>query len=106
MNESLDQKPGCMGFLQKLFGSPGGGGVAGPWPYQRRKYLLSRAEFSFYRVLQQACGDRFVVCPKIRLADLLMVRMAELFPDDGSEPMMISDHYPVAAVFHTGMDTE
>ena len=65
MSDSLDQKPGCLGFLQKLFGSPSGGGADGPLPYQRRKGLLSRAEFSFYRVLQQACGGRFVVCPKV-----------------------------------------
>lgn len=74
MNQSLDQKPGCLGFLQKLFGSQGGGADA-DWPYVRQpKGLLSKAEFSFFRVLQQACGDRYVVCPKVGLGDLLTVK--------------------------------
>lgn len=75
MPDSLDQKSGCLGFLQKLFGSPGGGGAGPDWPYVRQpKGLLSKGEFSFFRVLQQACGDRYVVCPKIRLGDLLTVK--------------------------------
>ena len=40
----------------------------------RKKFLLSKAEFSFYRVLQQACGERYVVCPKVGLGDLLYVK--------------------------------
>lgn len=74
MNQSLDQKPGCLGFLQKLFGPAGGGEAQASWPFTRGKPLLSKAEFSFYRVLQQACADRFVVCPKVGLGDLLTVK--------------------------------
>jgi hypothetical protein len=74
MSQSLDQQPGCLGFLQKLFAPPGGGGAGGPWPYARKQYLLSKAEFSFYRVLSQAGDGSFVVCPKVRLGDLLYVK--------------------------------
>ena len=75
MSQSLDQKPGCLGFLQKLFGSLEGGGAGVDWPYVRQpKGLLSKGEFSFFRVLQQACGDRYVVCPKVGLVDLLTVK--------------------------------
>lgn len=76
MPQSLDQKPGCLGFLQKLLAGLviGESERDGPWPYAKKKYLLSRAEFSFFRVLQQACGERFVVCPKVRLADLMYVK--------------------------------
>ncbi len=75
MSQSLDQKPGCLGFLQKLFGSLEGGGAGADWPYVRQpKGLLSKAEFSFFRVLQQACGGRYVVCPKVGLGDLVTVK--------------------------------
>lgn len=74
MSDSLSEKPGCLAFFQKWFGALGGDGANQSWPYDKKKYLLSRAEFSFYRVLQQACGDRFVICPKIRLADLIYVK--------------------------------
>lgn len=75
MNLSLDDKPGCLGFLSKLFVALGEGGAGASWPYVRHpKGLLSKAEFSFYRVLQRACGDRYVVCPKVGLGDLLTVK--------------------------------
>ena len=73
MPDSLSQKSGCLGFLQKLFGSLEGGGAGGRWPYAKKQYLLSRAEFSFYRVLRQVCGDRYVICPKVRVGDLVYV---------------------------------
>ncbi|MEM1211799.1 MAG: DUF2726 domain-containing protein [Planctomycetota bacterium] len=44
-----------------------------PWPYQKRRYLLSRAELAFYHVLIQAVGDRYTVCPKVNLNDLLLL---------------------------------
>ena len=75
MPDSLSEQPGCLGFLQKLFGSPGGGKARAEWPYVRQpKGLLSKAEFSFFRVLQQACGDRYVVLIKVGLGDLVTVK--------------------------------
>jgi hypothetical protein len=44
---------------------------AGPPPAYRRRDFLSKAERSFYRVLQQAVGRGGVVFAKVRLADLL-----------------------------------
>jgi hypothetical protein len=44
---------------------------AGPPPAYRRRDFLSKAERSFYRVLQQAAGRGGVVFAKVRLADLL-----------------------------------
>lgn len=76
-----NEPAGCLGFLFKLFPGLTGGGVGGVggggvqvWPYATKKYLFSQAEFSFYRVLQQACGGRYVVCPKVGLGDLLYVQ--------------------------------
>jgi len=80
MNESLEQKPGCLGLLLKLLAGVSGdkkgkGGAEGPWPFVRnRRGLMSPAEFSFFRVLQQACGERYVVCPKVGLGDVLAVK--------------------------------
>ncbi|MBK9128199.1 MAG: DUF2726 domain-containing protein [Phycisphaerales bacterium] len=42
-------------------------------PYRRRDYLLSKAEHSFYRVLQRAVGERWTVFAKVRLLDLLWI---------------------------------
>lgn len=39
--------------------------------YRRRGALLTRAELSFFRVLQQAVGDEFTVFAKVRVADVL-----------------------------------
>lgn len=71
---------GCLAFFLDLFAGgdkPAGGDAPpgdGPWPFTQSKHLLSRAEFSFYRVLQQACDGRWVVCPKVGLGDLLYVK--------------------------------
>jgi|SRR5665213_369771 len=39
--------------------------------YQTRGALLSPAELSFFKVLQNAVGKSVLVCPKVRLADIL-----------------------------------
>ncbi|MEO0514346.1 MAG: DUF2726 domain-containing protein [Planctomycetota bacterium] len=75
--QSLQSNPGCMGRLLQLLAGGGATGKGassgdGPWPYRRRKYLLSRAEFSFFRVLQSvALENGWVVCAKVNLNDLL-----------------------------------
>jgi hypothetical protein len=43
-------------------------------PYDKRPYLLSRAERSFYEVLHRAVAPDLVVFPKVRLADVVKVR--------------------------------
>jgi hypothetical protein len=55
-------------------------GRAGNWvndiediAYRARPYLLSKAEYSFYRVLQEAIGNEGVIFAKVRLADLVDV---------------------------------
>lgn len=66
---------GCFGFLFPGAGgggSKGGGSPAGPWPFTRKHYLLSKAEFSFFRVLQKAAPEK-VVLAKVHLGDLLAV---------------------------------
>ncbi|WP_283131791.1 DUF2726 domain-containing protein [Enterovibrio norvegicus] len=39
--------------------------------YSKHPYLCSKAEYSFYRVLVKAVGDDYVVCPKVRVSDVL-----------------------------------
>lgn len=78
---NLESNPGCLGRLMQLISggaggkgtvSDDGGAADGPWPYRRKKYLLSRAEFSFFRVLQSvALENGWVVCTKVNLNDLL-----------------------------------
>jgi very-short-patch-repair endonuclease len=40
-------------------------------PFRRKDYLLTRAERSFYEVLQRVAGDNMQVFAKVRLADLV-----------------------------------
>jgi len=39
--------------------------------YQTRGVLLSPAELSFFRVLKNAIGQSVLICPKVRIADIL-----------------------------------
>jgi hypothetical protein len=48
--------------------------LARPRIYFPRKYLMSRGEAVFYRVLLQAVARQFVVMAKVRLSDLVDVR--------------------------------
>jgi hypothetical protein len=65
---------GCLSVLLRLIGLASGGGAAAlQLPYRLRDEFLSKAELSFYRVLIGAVQGRWVVCPKVRLADLFYV---------------------------------
>lgn len=46
-------------------------GSFGPLHYQKKWYLLSRAERDFYEALRQAVGNRYLIFAKVRLLDLL-----------------------------------
>jgi len=43
-------------------------------PYERRRYLLSRAERSFLGILEQAVGRQYRIMAKVRLADVVDVQ--------------------------------
>lgn len=59
-----------VGALVLLVRSKGQGGSR-EYPYQRSKYLLSKAERSFYGVLVQAVSDTGIVFSKVRVADVI-----------------------------------
>lgn len=43
------------------------------FPY-KKKYLLTKAEYSFYQTLKQECDLRnFLICPKVRMEDFIEV---------------------------------
>jgi len=42
-------------------------------PYRLRESFLSSGEIAFYRVLQDMVRERFVICPKVALTDILAV---------------------------------
>lgn len=71
-----DTEPkGCLAAILSLFGIDLGRPAAtiSDFPYRQRDDFLSAAEFSFYRVLASAVGDKAVVCPKVNLADVFFV---------------------------------
>jgi hypothetical protein len=41
------------------------------YPYYARRALLTRTELAFYAVLRDVVGDRFTVCMKVRLGDVI-----------------------------------
>jgi hypothetical protein len=66
------QPPGCLLAILKLFGfAPRKPIPIGPLPYKRKDFLLSKAERSFFGVLQLAVNGRYIIFTKVRLADLL-----------------------------------
>ncbi len=72
------QNQGCLAFLLKLFGidleRPVGKATSEvPLPYRLRDHFLSPAELSFFQVLRVATSDRFHICSKVRISDLLYV---------------------------------
>ncbi len=65
---------GCLLAILRLFGpsqSRAPDKVA--LPYLRRDYLFSRAEVSFYGVLNNAVAGQYLIFAKVRLADLLYI---------------------------------
>jgi hypothetical protein len=70
-----DDRSGCLLALLRLVGIRWGEShsVAERLPYRKRDDFLSAAEISFYHVLRHAVGDRFVICPKVRIADVIFV---------------------------------
>jgi len=66
---------GCFGAILALFGIRGmkRAGEPGPLPYRLRDDFLSPAERSLFGVLQSVVGESGVICPKVRVADLLFV---------------------------------
>lgn len=50
------------------------GAAPGPLPYEKRRYLFSKAEKSFYLVLLDAIPDNHVVFAKVRVADALVLK--------------------------------
>lgn len=65
---------GCLFAIFDLLGvSPSSPTSPAKLPYQRKDYLLSRAERAFFGVLQQAAGAQYVIFAKVRLADLVFI---------------------------------
>lgn len=66
---------GCLGLFLGLVGiRPGTGGESGEAvPYRLRDDFLSPAERSLFGVLGQVVGARGIICPKVRLNDLIYV---------------------------------
>ena len=84
MSHDSDSKPsGCLGIFFKIFGVGRSASnqardvESSSLPYQRRDPFLSPAELAFYRVLQQAVGDRYVTNNKVRMWDVLTVPRVE-----------------------------
>lgn len=41
--------------------------------YKKKSFILSPAENAFFKVLKISVGNRFYICPKVRLADIFEV---------------------------------
>ena len=69
-----DEPQGCLfAILNLLWPAPADRSVTVGLPYKRKDYLLTKAERSFFGVLQKAVGDRYLIFAKVRLADLMYI---------------------------------
>lgn len=68
---------GCLGQLLGLLGFRIHPAATEQLPYRLRDDFLSPAELSFFRVLQLAIGDRWVISCKVNLTDLFFVPRGE-----------------------------
>jgi rRNA maturation endonuclease Nob1 len=92
VGDSLEERPGCLASLLRLLGvrrengtspeplpypPPAGDGAAPDassvpaHAYRLRDDFLSPAEANLLRVLREVAGDWALICPKVRLADLV-----------------------------------
>ena len=44
------------------------------WPVRINENMITNAERSFLGVLKIACGDTYVICPKVRLGDVVYIQ--------------------------------
>lgn len=68
------RQSGCLRAILRIFGGSetiDPGDAPEKFPYLRKDYLFSKAERSFFGVLQQTIGDDYLIFAKVRLADLL-----------------------------------
>jgi hypothetical protein len=68
-----NEPQGCLFAILKLFGIAPRGPVAPSLPYRRKDYLLSKAERSFFGVLQQVVADQYLIFAMVRIADLVYI---------------------------------
>ena len=69
-----EEPQGCLLAILNLFRpTPADRSVTVELPYKRKDYLLSRAERSFFGVLQNTVGDQYLIFAKVRLADLIYI---------------------------------
>jgi len=71
MNQELNQKRGCLGFLFPARQAQGSLRPGEQQLFKQRGSLLTAAELKFYHALRQAVGDRYVITCKVRLFDLV-----------------------------------
>jgi hypothetical protein len=71
MQNSPDERRGCLAVLAGLFGSRREQSEPAAHSYRLRDDFLSPAEANLLRVLREVAGDWALICPKVRLADLV-----------------------------------
>lgn len=72
--EAVDDVVDWIGDLLAGEGKDGPGQRSPEFPYYLRDSVLTAAELSFFGVLKQVVADRAVVCTKVNLGDLFVVK--------------------------------
>lgn len=68
------QQGGCLTSIFSIFGGKKDTkGEYGTLPYYRKQYLLTQTEQSFYHMLVTVLNGHFVICPKVRMSDIIDV---------------------------------
>lgn len=74
MQNTQSDKPGCLFLVLSFFSGRSPSKSIDELPYDKHPFLLSKAERSFFGVLEKAVGGSYRIFAKVRLADLIKVR--------------------------------
>jgi hypothetical protein len=69
----MAEREGCLTLLTRILKGEEPQTAQAVLPYHAVSSLLTPTEFAFYQVLIQIVGDKGIVCPKVRLADVVGV---------------------------------
>ena len=67
----MQNKPGCLSLIVQFLGLEPKTARPEIFPYRVEESVLTAAELDFYRMLRQVVGQQAMICPKVRMLDII-----------------------------------